>query len=80
MDPQANRTLSRAAVASNGSCPRPIVVGRKDAGMSLIEVVFASAILLFVAIGLLPLFVRSSFNNISGADSTRASQHAKSKQ
>ncbi len=46
--------------------------------MSLIEVVFASAILLFIAAGILPLFIRSSFNNISGADATQASQHAKS--
>ncbi len=46
--------------------------------MSLIEVVFASAILLFIAIGIMPLFIRSSFNNISGGDATQASQHAKS--
>ena len=51
-----------------------------DAGMSLIEVSFASVILLFVATSLLPLFVRSSFNNISGDDSTQASQHSKSQQ
>ncbi len=32
--------------------------------------------LLVVSIGTLPLFVRSAFNNVSGLDSTRASQHA----
>ena len=51
---------------------------RAEAGMSLVEVVFASAILLFIAAGMLPLFLRSGFNNISGSDATQASQHAKS--
>lgn len=50
----------------------------RESGMSLIEVLFASAYLLIVAAGLLPLFLRSGFNNISGSDSTQASQHAKS--
>ncbi|MEM7354797.1 MAG: hypothetical protein AAF657_28570, partial [Acidobacteriota bacterium] len=59
----------------------PLAVSAKpgtESGMSLIEVVFAGAILLVVAAGLLPLFIRSGFNNISGADATQASQHAKS--
>ena len=45
-------------------------------GMSLIEVVVAAAMLLIVSIGTLPLFIRSAFNNVSGLDSTQASQHA----
>ena len=53
---------------------------QRQGGMSLVEVVFASAMLLFVAIGMVPLFIRSSFNNISGSDATQASQHAKSQQ
>ncbi len=44
--------------------------------MSLVEVVIAAAVLLVVAVGTLPLFVRSTFNNIHGLDSTQASQHA----
>lgn len=68
---RAFHSLHRLDVTSSRSCA---------AGMSLIETIFASAILLFVAIGLLPLFVRSSFNNIRGADATRASQHARSQQ
>ena len=49
-------------------------------GMSLVEVVISSALLLFVALGLLPLLARSAFNNISGLDSTQATQHARSEQ
>ena len=40
------------------------------AGMSLIEVVIASFILLVIALGVLPLFTRSMASNASGADST----------
>ncbi len=47
-----------------------------EAGMSLIEAVIAAAVLLVAAAGILPLFVRSTFNNIRGLDSTQASQHA----
>ena len=58
-------------------CPgaRP-AAPRAAAGMSLIEALFASAILLVIAAGLLPLFIRSCFNNISGSDASQASQHA----
>lgn len=48
----------------------------RSAGMSLIETVIASAVLLTVSIGTLPLFIRSTFNNVHGLDSTQASQHA----
>ncbi len=49
---------------------------KSEQGMSLIEVVIAAVVLLVVSIGTLPLFVRSTFNNIYGLDSTQASQHA----
>ncbi len=49
---------------------------RSEKGMSLIEVTIAAAVLLVVSIGTLPLFIRSTFNNIHGLDSTQASQHA----
>ncbi len=49
---------------------------RRQSGMSLIETVIASAVLLVVSIGTLPLFIRSTFNNVHGLDSTQASQHA----
>ena len=48
----------------------------RSAGMSLIETVIASAVLLVAAIGTLPLLIRATFNNIHGLDSTQASQHA----
>jgi len=55
---------------------RAAVIGRREGGMSLVEVVIASAVLLVVAVGTVPLFVRSTFNNIAGLDSTQATQHS----
>lgn len=43
---------------------------RSDRGMSLVEVVIASFIMLILALGVLPLFTRSMASNASGADST----------
>lgn len=45
-------------------------------GMSLVEVVIASFILLILALGVVPLFTRSMASNASGADSTRVSNMA----
>jgi Tfp pilus assembly protein PilV len=42
------------------------------AGFSLIEALIASAILLIIALGLLPLFSRSISDNVSGNDATQA--------
>jgi len=47
-------------------------------GFSVIEALIASAILLLVAIGILPLFVRSMTNNVSGSESSRVTNHSKS--
>lgn len=44
-----------------------------EAGMSLVEVTIAAAILLVVSIGVLPLFTRAIVNNRSGYDSNQAS-------
>jgi len=66
------KTMSNKAERWRDNSSRP------EQGMSLIEVLFASFFLLIVASGLLPLFLRSGFNNIAGSDSTQASQHAKS--
>lgn len=46
--------------------------------MSLVEVMIAAAMLLFAAVGLLPLFARTTLNNLSGADASEATQHARS--
>jgi type II secretory pathway pseudopilin PulG len=48
------------------------------AGFSIIEALIAAAILLLVAIGVLPLFVRAMANNVSGSESTRVSNYSKS--
>jgi Tfp pilus assembly protein PilV len=47
-------------------------------GFSIIEALIAAAILLLVAIGVLPLFVRAMTNNVSGSESTRVANYSKS--
>jgi prepilin-type N-terminal cleavage/methylation domain-containing protein len=56
------------------SCAAP----RRASGFSLIEVLIAAAILLIVALGVLPLFTQSITNNQAGNDYTQATNHAKS--
>jgi Tfp pilus assembly protein PilV len=48
-----------------------------EAGFSLIEALIAAAILLFIAIGLIPLFSQAILNNSAGSDHTVASTFAK---
>jgi type II secretory pathway pseudopilin PulG len=45
---------------------------RRDAGFSIIEALIAAAILLIIALGLLPLFSRSINDNVTGNDATQA--------
>lgn len=45
---------------------------KKDAGFSMIEALIAAAILLIIALGLLPLFSRAISDNVSGNDATQA--------
>jgi len=47
------------------------------AGFSLIEALIAAAILLVIALGLIPLFTRSIVENSLGNDATQASNHGK---
>ncbi len=49
-----------------------------EAGFSLLEVLIASVILLFVAIGVLPLFQRAMANNTQGREITQVVHRAKS--
>ncbi len=49
-----------------------------QAGTSLIEVLIASALMLVGAISVLPLFVRATFNNLSGFDSSQATSYSRS--
>lgn len=53
------------------------VTRRPAAGFSLLEVLVASAILLVVAIGILPLFVSSIRSNQQGNDSTKVANFAR---
>lgn len=49
---------------------------RGEAGFSVVEGLVAAAILLLIAIGLLPLFARSILNNARGSDYLQAATHA----
>jgi type II secretory pathway pseudopilin PulG len=51
---------------------------RRAAGFSLIEALIAAAIILIIAIGLIPLFTRAMANNVAGADSTFVSTSGQS--
>lgn len=51
----------------------------RQAGFSLVESLVAALILLFIALGLIPLFARSLRDNTAGSDSTQASNHGKAK-
>jgi prepilin-type N-terminal cleavage/methylation domain-containing protein len=51
---------------------------RLERGFSLIEVLVAAALLLVVALGVLPLFTRSMSNNLAGNDYMQATNIAKS--
>jgi type II secretory pathway pseudopilin PulG len=46
--------------------------GHGEAGFSIIEALIAAAILLIIALGLLPLFSRSISDNVSGNDASQA--------
>ncbi|HWM93561.1 MAG TPA: prepilin-type N-terminal cleavage/methylation domain-containing protein [Thermoanaerobaculia bacterium] len=48
-----------------------------EAGFSMIEALIAAAILLIIAIGLIPMFTQSILNNAAGSDYTTSSVHAK---
>jgi type II secretory pathway pseudopilin PulG len=50
----------------------------RQRGFSIIEALIAAAILLLIAIGILPLFVRAMVSNVSGSESTRVSNYSKS--
>lgn len=50
-----------------------------SAGFSVIESLVAALILLFIALGLIPLFARSLRDNTAGNDSTQASNHSKAR-
>lgn len=49
---------------------------RRSSGFSLLEVLIAAALLLLIAVGILPLFTRSIENNLLGNDALRESNAA----
>jgi len=51
--------------------------GRGERGMSLVEALIAMALLLLVAIGILPLFTRAMVNNAAGSEATAVANHAR---
>jgi Tfp pilus assembly protein PilV len=51
---------------------------KSEAGFSMVEALIAAAILLIIAIGMIPLFARSMVNNTLGSDYTQASTYSKS--
>lgn len=56
--------------------PDPSAERRPEAGFSLVEVLIASMLLLFIVIGVLPLFSRSMMNNIQGNDASNVTNAA----
>lgn len=57
--------------------PAPPPAGRGQLGMSLVEALIAMALLLMVAIGILPLFTRAMINNAAGSEATNVANHAR---
>lgn len=51
----------------------------RRSGFSLIEVLIAATLLLFIALGVLPLFTRSMIDNNSGAEATKVANMARSR-
>jgi type II secretory pathway pseudopilin PulG len=48
-----------------------------EGGFSLIEVLIASVLLLFIALGIIPMFVMAMQSNVAGQDHTLAANHAR---
>jgi hypothetical protein len=51
---------------------------KRESGFSVVEALIAAALLLIMAVGILPLFLRAMSNNYSGSESTRISNFGKS--
>lgn len=82
--PQPNRaTLSSEGRESVREVPRVVLEIRQSrpraSGFSLIEGLIAAALVLAIALGVLPLFTRSMINNEGGSDYTQISNAAKAR-
>src|SRR6185503_3546588 len=58
----------------------PVRHGERQSGMSLLEVLIASAILLVVVLGLIPLFARAMTSNLSGKESSDIVSYLRSRE
>lgn len=72
-----DETMNRRAVHSH-RLPRNRPLAR-NSGFSLVEGLIAAGILLVLAIGILPLFIRSLVSNEGGSDYTQITNAAKTK-
>jgi prepilin-type N-terminal cleavage/methylation domain-containing protein len=59
---------------------RTLEAGGRQSGFSMVESLIAAAIIGIVAIGILPMFTRAMVDNMAGADYTRVTNYAKSKE
>ncbi|HLX07263.1 MAG TPA: prepilin-type N-terminal cleavage/methylation domain-containing protein [Thermoanaerobaculia bacterium] len=53
---------------------------RRQSGFSMVEALIAAALIGVAAIGIIPLFTRAMTDNMAGADYTRVTNYAKSKE
>ena len=51
----------------------------REAGLSIVEMLIAAGLILFIAIGIIPLFVQAMRSNLEGQDSTQVANHARTR-
>jgi Tfp pilus assembly protein PilV len=64
--------LRKTSMRTSENLSPGMAARRGEAGFSIIEALIAAAILLMIALGLLPLFSRSISDNVSGNDASQA--------
>ena len=55
-------------------------IRRSESGLSLVEALIAVALIGLIAVGIIPMFTRAMSDNLAGADYTRVTNFAKSKE
>lgn len=70
----------RRAPAAQPRLPLDGPSRRRQLGFSMIETLIAAALIGIIAIGIIPLFTRAMVDNMAGADYTRVTNYAKSKE
>lgn len=70
--------MPRADIVRPADMGHPCDRKRCEEGMSLLEVLIASALILVIAVGLLPLLARSMINNAKGWRATESTAHSRS--